>query len=216
MVISLGQDPWILISLTFLELLFLLIPPLIAAKIEQTSMKEQLEFMGIQKPTNGLLRNLLEGFFGICMGMALYLVGGYISLFYKLIIVILLGAEFLQSAEGGAISTQPLKPSIIQLIIIVLLQFFVVALSEEAFFRGFLIKKLQYKFRTGLSVIISSILFALYHTPPFIVPISTIISFFGFYFTFGILLSLLFIGFNQSLIPVIMSHAIYNILVFLF
>lgn len=216
MPISLGQHPWILISLTFFELLFVIIPPLIAAKIEQTSVKTQLEIMGFQKPTYGLLRSFLEALFGVGIGIGLYLVGGYISLFYRIIIRAILGAEFLESGESGVISTQPIQPSMHQLIIILLLQLFVVAVSEEAFFRGFLIKKLQNKFRTIVGVIISSIFFALYHVPPFIVPITTILSFFGFYFTFGILLSILFIGCDRSLIPVILCHGIYNILVILF
>jgi len=49
MVIKLGANPWILIGLMFLELLFILIPALIASKVENTSIKDEIIFMGFQK-----------------------------------------------------------------------------------------------------------------------------------------------------------------------
>lgn len=216
MVIFLGQDPWILIGLTFLELLFLIIPPFIAAKVERTSLKEQLVMMRFQAPSPPYWVIGLKAFIGGVIGMLLYLVGGYIAFFYQVIIVTILGSQFLESGESGAISTQPTQPNLVQLSIILVLQVAIVAVSEEAFFRSFLIQKLQTRFRLYLSIIFSSIFFALYHVPPFLVPITTVISFFGFYFTFGILLSVLFIAFDYQIIPVILCHGVYNILVILF
>lgn len=215
MAISLGQSPWLLIGLTFLELLFIIIPAFIAAKIEHTTLKIQLNEMGFRKSKGGDFQIIIKIVIGLASGLLLYLVGGYIYLFFQSIAEAILGANFFETGESSAISTHPQQPNIIQLAILLVLQFVIVAVSEEAFFRGFLINIFQNKFRNSLSIILSSILFTLYHVPPFLVPFSTIISLFGFYFTFGLLLSLLFILFKKSLVPVILCHGLYNFLVLL-
>ncbi|MFX1502753.1 MAG: type II CAAX prenyl endopeptidase Rce1 family protein, partial [Promethearchaeota archaeon] len=86
---------------------------------------------------------------------------------------------------------------------------------EEAFFRGFLIKKLKVKLKLSYSIIFSSIIFTLYHIPPFLVPLTTIITYFGYYFAFGVLLSLVFVYFKYSLIPCSVAHSCFNILILL-
>ncbi|TFG00550.1 MAG: CPBP family intramembrane metalloprotease [Promethearchaeota archaeon] len=216
MTISLGQNPWVLIILTFFELLFIIIPALIAAQIEHTSIKTELNEMGFQKTKISKLNFILEIFVGGAVGFTLYIVGGFIYLLNRILIQTIFGVRFFEAGKSGGISTRPIQPDIIQILIILLQQLLIIAISEEAFFRGFLIKKLDNKIPLSLSIIISSILFALYHSPPFLVPISTIISSFGFYFTFGILLSILFMMYDTSLISVIICHAFYNILVILF
>ena len=60
MVIELGANPWILIGLMFLELLFILIPALIASKVENTSIKDEIIFMGFQKNEDSIPKNTLK------------------------------------------------------------------------------------------------------------------------------------------------------------
>ena len=216
MVFELGQNPWILISLTFLEILFIIIPALIASKIENKPLKVEINEMGFHKIKTPLPPILLKFFAGLVLGIAFFLIGGYIIFFFKDIVVTLLfGAPFVQAGEEGAISTSPTNADQFQLLIILILQVVIVAPCEEGFFRGFIINKSEQKFKFSWVVILASTCFALYHVPPFIVSIATIISYFGYYFTFGILLALVFKYFDDSLIPCCIAHALFNILTIL-
>lgn len=214
MAIELGANPWILISIIFLELLFIFIPTLIASKIENTSIKDEIIFMGFQKNEDSIQKNLIKIFIGISLGFIFFLIGGHIIFFFKNIVIEnLFGSGFVKKAEEGSINTTPLKPSLFQLIIIITLHIILIGVCEEAFFRGFIIKKLERKVNITSAILFSSVCFTLYHTPPFIVPITTIITYFGYYFTFGVLLSVLFKIFNNSLIPCIIAHGFFNALI---
>ncbi|MBD3342602.1 MAG: CPBP family intramembrane metalloprotease [Candidatus Lokiarchaeota archaeon] len=57
------------------------------------------------------------------------------------------------------------------------LEVLIVGPCEEGFFRGFVLKKSENKLKNTSAILFSSLLFALYHVPPFLVPISTIITF---------------------------------------
>ncbi|MHA2123195.1 MAG: CPBP family intramembrane glutamic endopeptidase, partial [Promethearchaeota archaeon] len=107
------------------------------------------------------------------------------------------------------------QPNITQLIIIIILQILVVGPCEEAFFRGFFIKKLKERTKSIYLVLISSTLFAFYHVPPFLVPLTTVVTFFGYFFIIGVSLSLIFYYFKYSLIPVSVAHSCFNILILL-
>ena len=217
MPIQLGEDPLILIALIFLELLLILIPALIAGKIEHKSVKEELNEMGFQKRNYPLNRILIEVFAGLGVGLFFFLISGYILFFFRNIIVEnLFGTIFIKQGQEGSISSEPLQPTLIQLIIIIILQIIIVGPCEEGFFRGFVIKKYESKMRTIIAVLISSIFFSFYHVPPILVPLETIITYFGYYFIFGILLALLFKCFNNSLIPCTVAHCFFNILIILF
>jgi len=214
MAIQIGRDPWILIGLTSLEILFVLLPAFIAGKIEKKGIREELIEMGFKKNQDSLIANLLEIFAGIGIGILLFATGGYIIYFFRDIVVkLIFGASFVQHGDAGAISSKPIQPSIIQVIIIIILQFLIIGICEEAFFRAFLINKFKNKMRLGYAIIFSSIFFTLYHVPPFLVPISTIITFLGYYFSIGLLLSFIFIYFDYSIIPVSIAHSLFNILI---
>jgi hypothetical protein len=133
-----------------------------------------------------------------------------------LIIQQIFGEIFVKYAQENRVSTTPIQPTLLQFIVILLLQIFVVALSEELFFRAFLIKKFNKKFKPWFSLLISSFIFTLYHTPPFIIPFITIITFFGYYFTLGILLSLMYYLTDYSLLQNITAHGLFNILILIF
>ncbi len=216
MVIELGQNPWILISLTFLELLLIIIPAYIASKIEKITFKEEIIELGFKKSDNPPLSLLFKIIAGLTLGFVFFLISGYIIYFFKDIIVeFIFGEIFIQAGEEGAINTAPINPDIIQILIIIILQVIIVAPCEEGFFRGFIIKKIEQKLKPLWAIVIASICFAFFHTPPFLVSIATIISYFGYYFTFGVLLSLVFKLFDESLIPGLIAHAFFNILIFL-
>ena len=213
---NLGADPWILIILIFLEILFIIIPALIAMKIERNSFKNQLNEMGFHKNEDHLTKNLIKVSAGIGIGIVFFLIGGYIITFFYSLIQASLGSEFVSSGTEGAISTSPVEPDLIQVIILIVLQVSIVGVCEEAFFRGFILKKIDKEWKVVYALLISSVIFTLYHVPPFIVPITTIVTYFGYYFTFGVLLSLVYIYSDYSLIPGIIAHAMYNILLMIF
>ena len=216
MSINLGQNIWILIGLIFFELLFIIVPSLIAKIVEKNSFKYQLSEMGFHRNKDTLIKNLFKIFSGISIGFLFFIIGGYIISFFLSLVFILFGSEFIRAGVEGAISTAPVEPDIIQIIILIILQFAIIGICEEAFFRGFLIKKINKKLHISYAILISSIIFAFYHTPFPLVPITTLITFFGYYFTFGIMLSLLYLYFDYSLIPVAIAHGFFNVLIMIF
>jgi membrane protease YdiL (CAAX protease family) len=217
MAIDLGKDPIILISLSFLEILLIIIPALIASKVEKKPFLVELKEMGFQKIPTTLRKMLLKVVIGFLIGIIFFFISSFIMfIFVKYIVQILFGTQFVEEGINNAISTSPNSPTIIQLIVLVAIQVVIVAPCEEGFFRGFIIKKSHKKMKLLYSIIFSSIIFTLYHIPPLLVPLSTIITFFGYYFSFGILLSLTFVLFKNSLLPSSISHFTLNILILLF
>jgi len=217
MTIDLGKDPTILIILSFLEILLILIPALIASKVEKKPLLAELKEMGFQKNPTTLRKMLLKVILGFLIGVIFFFVSSFIiSFFVTNIVQILFGAQFVEEGINNAISTTPNSPTIIQLIVLVTIQVVIVAPCEEGFFRGFIVRKSHKKMKLLYSIIFSSILFTFYHVPPFLVPLSTIITFFGYYFSFGILLSLTFVLFKNSLLPSSIAHFTLNILILLF
>lgn len=212
MAVQLGENPWILIGLIFLELLFVFIPALISSKLEKKTFQDIIKDMGFQKNEDLFIKIIS----GLSLGILLFFFGNYVIIFFREIIVRnLLGSDFVVLGQEGVISTEPIQPNLFQLVIFIILNLIIIGPCEEAFFRGFLIKKSQKKMKLAYSVIISSICFTLYHVPPFIVTIATIVTFFGYYFTFGLILSFIFIYFDYSLIPCSVAHSCFNILILL-
>jgi len=216
MVFELGQNPWILISLTFLEILFIIIPAFIASKVEKKTFRIEIIEMGFHKIKTPLRPLLIKSLAGLVLGFLFFMIGGYIIIFFKDIVVnFVFGAPFVQAGEEGAISTSPVNADPLQLLIILILQLLIVAPCEEGFFRGFIVRKSEHKLKTSWAIVLASTCFGFYHIPPFLVSIATIISYFGYYFTFGILLALVFKYFDDSLIPGCFAHVLFNILIIL-
>ncbi|HEY0090307.1 MAG TPA: CPBP family intramembrane glutamic endopeptidase, partial [Candidatus Lokiarchaeia archaeon] len=150
-------------------------------------------------------------------GVIFYLTAGYLIFVFKyLIIENIFGSTFIKEAEKGAINTTPLHPNFAQLIIIIILQIIIVGPCEEGFFRGFILKRCGNKVKSFYAILISSFFFAIYHTPPLLVSLTTIITYFSYYFVFGLLLALIFKLFKNSLIPCSIAHSFFNILIIIF
>ena len=210
MTIKLGENPWILIVLTCLEILFVLLPAFISSKIERKRFKEVIIEMGFQKNEDIFIKVIA----GLGFGILFFFSSVYLMFFFRNIIVEnIFGAQFVQEGQQNAISTIPTRPNIFQIIILISLQLIIIGPCEEAFFRGFIIKKLNQKIKISFSIIISSFFFAFYHVPLFLVPLTTIMTYFGYYFSFGILLAAIFVYFDYSLIPCSIAHSCFNILI---
>ncbi|MHA1460610.1 MAG: CPBP family glutamic-type intramembrane protease [Promethearchaeota archaeon] len=216
MVLDLGKDTILLIILLFLEILLVLIPAFIASKVEDKSLLDELKEMGFQRKPTTLKKMILKVISGLLIGIIFFFISGYIiSFFVNTIVLLLFGAQFVEEGINNAISTTPINPTIIEVIILMAIQIIIIAPMEEGFFRGFIIKKSNKKMKLFYSLIFSSVIFSIYHVPPFLVPLSTIITFFGYYFFFGILLSLTFVLFKNSLLPSSIAHFTLNILILL-
>jgi len=170
--------------------------------------------MGFRRKNDPISQNMKKIIAGIGLGVLFFIIGGFLLFIFKyLLIENLFGEDFVGKGEGGAISSEPIEPSLVQLIIIIILHILIIGICEEAFFRGFIINKCKKKLNLTYVVVISAIFFAFYHVPPFLVPLTTIITYFGYFFTFGILLALIYIYFDYSLIPCCIAHSVFNILI---
>ncbi len=217
MAINLGKDPNILILISFAEILFVLVPSLIAAKIEKNPFIVEVKKLGFNVKNPKLKNIILKICTGILIGIFFFFISDLLLTFYiRFIIQNLFGAQIIEDGIGNAITTQPVNPSFIQLALLIAIQIIIIGPCEEAFFRGFIINKSKHKVKLIYSILLSSFLFTIYHVPPFLVPLTTIITFFGYYFTFGILLSLVFVAFKGSLLPSSIAHSSLNILLLIF
>jgi len=149
MAIDLGKDTILLISLSFLEILLILIPALIASKVEQKSLLDELKEMGFQKKPTTLKKMIPKVISGLLIGIIFFFISGYIiSFFVNTIVLLLFGAQFVEEGINNAISTTPFNPTIIEVIILIAIQIIIVAPCEEGFFRGFILKKCSKHLKT--------------------------------------------------------------------
>ena len=153
--VQLGENPWILIGLIFLEILFVVVPAFISSRIEKKNFRMLLSEMGFQKNKDVLIKIIV----GLCIGVIFFSFGDFIIIFFRnLIIENWFGTEFIQEGQEGAITTTPVQPDLIQISILIILQIIIIGPCEEAFFRGFLINKfnsqikLVYSFYQWLNV----------------------------------------------------------------
>lgn len=217
MAIELGSNPWTLMLLTFLEPLFVVIPAFVVSKIEKKPIAQEIRGMGFRKNEDPFLKKALKILFGLSFGFIFFLAGGFILIFFRDIIVEnLLGTKFVKQGAKNAITTEPIQPTYLQIMLLIIMQWFIVGPCEEGFFRGFVLKRCDQKTKRVYAVFVSSVVFAFYHVPPFLVPLTTIIMFFGYYFAFGVLLALIFVRFDNSLIPCSIAHSFFNMLILLF
>jgi membrane protease YdiL (CAAX protease family) len=208
-----GSNNLLLILIAFLELLLLAIPITFIYFLKKEPLSYQLKSMGFDHSRYNLKRVLICIFEGILIGSLFLLIANWLIYSSEIIVSYIFGDAFIQDAINNAINVEPTRPNPLELTIIVLLQFLIVGPCEEGFFRGFLFKKLRNKLNFILSLLLSSAIFAFYHVPPFIVPLSTITFYFGYFFALGILLTLLYSLNKGLLLPCIITHSIFNMIV---
>ena len=81
---QLGENIWLLIGLTFLELIFVILPALISSKIEEKSFKNIIKEMGFQKNKDIFLKVIS----GLSFGIIFFFFSNYIIIFFRDIIII--------------------------------------------------------------------------------------------------------------------------------
>ncbi|MFX0027486.1 MAG: lysostaphin resistance A-like protein [Candidatus Hermodarchaeota archaeon] len=214
MSIQLGENFWILVILMSLELFLIVIPVFISAKLGKKPLKKEFKEIGFFREAKSTFRTCLKIILGIDIGIFLYLFSGFLMFLYRdILIESIFGTKFVEEGITNIINTEPIQPSFFEISILIILQILIIGPCEEGFFRGFVIQKLNYKLKLIYSIILSSTFFTLYHVPPFLVPIQTIITYYGYFFTIGSLFALTFIYSGRSLIMCSIAHSIFNILV---
>ena len=205
------------------ELIFIAIP-MIVFKIQKKDLKYEFRHRII--PNEMLHRNfwlrLGDIITGIIIGVLFYYFGGFLAFTIKKVIIEIKGEEFYENASEGSVNTTPPPPPpdtdpllIWTLIIVgVIVIFVTVAFAEEFCFRGVLLKEFNHKNQV-FGVILSSILFMLFHVMPGIVPWSTFLTFWLYYFSFGVLLSLTTIFQKGDLIVSIVAHGTFNSIIWI-
>jgi len=206
----------------FAELIFIAIP-MIVFKLQKKDLK--YEFRHRIVPNEMLNRNfwfrLADIIMGIFIGVFFYYFGGLLAITIKKVIIEIMGEEFYNTASVGSVNTTPPPPPpdplIIWTLIIVgvIVIFTTVAFAEEFCFRGVLLKEFNHKNKV-FGVILSSTLFMLFHVMPGIVPWSTFLTFWLYYFVFGVLISLITMFQKGDLIVSIVAHGTFNSIIWIF
>ncbi len=206
------------------ELIFIAIP-MIVFKLQKKDLKYEFRHRII--PNEMLHRNfwfrVVDIIMGIFIGVFFYYFGGVLAFTIKKVVIETKGEEFYDTASEGSVNTTPPPPPsdtdpllIWTLIIVgVIVIFVTVAFAEEFCFRGVLLKEFNHKNKV-FGVILSSTLFMLFHVFPRIVPWSTFVTFWLYYFVFGVLLSLVTIFQKGDLIVSIVAHGTFNSIIWIF
>ncbi len=217
MAVDLAQNPGMYIAVIFLELIFLAIVIVIIwgkVRVEAIpSFHEGFREYGMRFPesdrmgSDEIKKVGVEVVIGSIMGVGMLFVAEIMAFAGYEITKALFGEEFYEQASAGSVNTSPPSLEHIQVVLVVILMFLVVASCEELFFRGMLISEIRGPL--WIKVILSTVIFSIYHVPPFIVPWQTTTTFLLYYFSLGIVLALLF-RWRGNLIAPIVAHGLFN------
>jgi membrane protease YdiL (CAAX protease family) len=196
---------------SMLEFVFILIP-LIVFKLQKKNLKEEFRTRIIPIP-RPFKRRMLDIGIGLGIGYLFVYLGGFLAIFIRQITIQIFGSDFYGQAVAGSVNTTPPSMEVWEVIITFIIMFGVVGFSEEFCFRGILFKEFSKK-SPILGLLLSSGLFMIYHVFPGVVPIQTFVTFWLYYFTFGIILGILTWIQKGDLLTAIIAHGTFNSLLF--
>ncbi len=199
------------------EIIFILIP-MIVFRIQKKDLKYEFRHRIVPNEMleRKLILRLVDVGAGVLVGILFYFFGGYLALTIKAVVVENQGEEYHQTASEGSVNTTPPPPDSpntiliwILIIIGVVVMFVFVSLSEEFCFRGVLQKEFGH-ISPILGILLSSFFFMLYHVFPGIVPWATFLTFWLYYFSFGLLLATITYFRKGDLVISIIAHGSFN------
>ena len=192
------------------ELLFIFIP-LLVFYFQKKNVKEEFWTRIIPTPQSTGWR-LMDILGGILFGIGFLYLGSFIYYWNRQLIIAIKGEEYFAEAAEGGVNTVPPTLAQWELILAIIVMFVIVALSEEYCFRGVLMREIKIgdRYPSAPGILLSSFLFGIYHVFPGIVPIQTFFSFFLYYFSFGMMLSLIVRIRRGDLIMAIIAHGTFN------
>ena len=205
---TISRQLWFFLLLCCLEFIFIIGPILYYKFVQKENIRTSLFAKFVPSKRTPLAR-LGDVGAGISVGVFLsFLATGLLYTTYYSIIG-LFGEDFYNTASSGSIDVVPDTLSIAEVIIIIFINFFIIGVCEEYFFRGVLFLELK-KYVKNWSYLINGIVFSLYHVFPGVVPIQTTVTYFLYYFILGILLCVLFDSQNNDLISNVIAHGVFN------
>lgn len=207
MTLDLARSSIMFFLVSLLELIFIAIP-LIVFKFQKKDLKYEFRFRIIPE-SRSVKRRLLDIVMGLLLGVGFLFVGSYVAFFIRQLVIYFMGESFYSSASAGSVNTSPPSLQVWELVLSVAVMYCLVGLSEEYCFRGVLFKEMGKK-SALLGWVGSSLLFSLYHVFPGIVPFSTFLTFWFYYFLFGILLAAITYVQKGDLITAIIAHGTFN------
>ena len=219
--LDIASSVWAYFLFCFSELLFIAIPMLVF-KLQKKDLRYEFRHRII--PNEMLDRNawfrFVDIIMGIFIGVFFYYFGGILAFTIKKVVIATKGEDYYNTATEGSVNTTPPPPPpsplLIWGIIIsgILIIFVTVAFAEEFCFRGVLLKEFNH-INKFLGVILSSAIFMIYHVFPGIVPWTTFVTFWLYYFSFGVLLSLITMFQRGDLIVAIVAHGTFDSIIWI-
>ncbi|MBN2155548.1 MAG: CPBP family intramembrane metalloprotease [Candidatus Lokiarchaeota archaeon] len=199
---------WIFLLLCLLEFLLLFGPAIYFKLVRKEKMYSSIILRSFPQK-----RSIPSRVGDVVMGMS---AGVFLSFFAQgflyasiLAIIRIFGENFYNTASSGSIDVVPVTLSVSESIVTILINFVIIGVCEEYFFRGVLFLELK-KVLGKWSYPINGLIFALYHVFPGIVPIQTTITYFFYYYILGILLCLLVKSQNNDLLSNMIAHGMFN------
>ncbi|MHA1696866.1 MAG: CPBP family intramembrane glutamic endopeptidase [Candidatus Helarchaeota archaeon] len=147
----------------------------------------------------------------ISIAISMIFIAPYIIYLSEILFLIVFGEELLQQSQENLNEFITMIQNPVDVFLIIIMCFFVIALSEELFFRGFLQDSI--KSSKKWRIILSATFFSLYHLITSF-NLFSIIYMFGYYFIWGIILSLEFYFCRKQLIFPILTHGLFDLITF--
>ncbi|MHA1342897.1 MAG: lysostaphin resistance A-like protein [Promethearchaeota archaeon] len=227
------SSPAFLMFTLSLELILIIFPITYVRHLfeKKPSIKTRLELFGLTRKgynNSELIKEITIGFIVAIAGIILV---ASVIMTMEVIVEFLFGIEIVRTAGSTPTNDVDLLISgadILILVILVLMMFFIVGISEEILFRGFMQKGLVRNIGKTWGIIITAIIFSLIHLitifiisfeSPTLFVILFLLLFFP-YLSISLLLGLVYNWRNENLIAVIIAHGAYDaftiILAFIF
>lgn len=210
MAIKIESAVIIIFLLSLLEILFL-VPIILYVKYNKLNTRNY--FKELLYPHNLKKRSsLIYTILSIDIALIMIFIAPYIILFLKNSFIFFFGSELFQQAQENLNEFTLIIQSPFEYILIFIMTFFIIGLNEEIFFRGFLLKAIE--FSKKYKILLSSIFFSVFH----LVTSFNIYSFlymFAYYFIWGLILSIEFYACKKQLIFPILTHGLFDFLLYL-
>jgi membrane protease YdiL (CAAX protease family) len=199
----------LLFFISLLELLFL-IPVVIYTKKKHLNFAQYLKESFIKKESRK--NQIIFTTASISIAIVMIFVGSLIIFLQTTLINMSLGESALQEAISNLNEFTIIQPTAFDVIIYGIACFFTIAFNEECFFRGLLDRKMPFSRR--VNVVLSSFFFSIYHLVTTF-DLFSILYMFLYYFIWGLVLSLEYLACKEQLLFPIITHGLFNLLLFL-
>ncbi len=218
---DLMYNPFFIIFSSFFELVFILVPVIYVGKYLQTpSFENRLILLGFTSrgyERKGIYKEVLIGLAFAAIGIIVVVVS---SIFIEIILEIIFGVDIIRDASGTTTDVEIIVSSldIFSLIIFAIVMILIIGTSEEILFRGFMQKGLVRNLGNIWGIIISALIFSMFHLIGFFFivsesPLAFVVSFllsFIPYFSISLMIGWLYYWRNENLIAVVITHGVYD------